>query len=233
MDKENKKKTVNNSKNSAKKSEPKKTTTKSGTKKSSTTKNSTIKKVAPVNENIKENNQSEIINDNLIECVYCHQKFEKGYTICPHCRKRQKNSISLMFFIVILSILLFAIICFHFIEKSIGKNNTEEDYKQSCELVDYENLVRHPKDYKNKDIRVIGDVIDVTGYDDGFGNVMQITINANQFENGEEQLITIDYTDKDYSQGFLIGDTITVYGEYTNINGNIPNITAKYIIFGK
>jgi len=171
-------------------------------------------------------------NTNLKECVYCHKTFEKGYTICPHCHKRQKKNIGLIFFILCAVTFLFGIICFHFIEKYLFNTDNENDYKASCVLVDYENLVRHPVDYKGKTVRVIGTVVEVNGYDDGFGNNMEITINANQFDNGKEQLVTIDFSDKDYTQGFITGDLITVYGKYNSIDGNIPRIEAKYIVLG-
>jgi uncharacterized protein (UPF0333 family) len=170
---------------------------------------------------------------NADECIYCHKSFEKGYTICPHCHKRQKNNVNIAFFVGCAALLLFVIICVHFVGKYFDTSVNEDDYKLACEVVDYENLVRSPKDYKDKQVKVVGEVIDVSGYDDGLGNAMEITLNVNQFENGSEQLITIDFYDKDYAQGFLTGDIITVYGEYNSINGNIPNIEAKYIVFGQ
>ena len=250
MDNENKKKeTVK--KASVKKAPAKRTTStkkdatsKSVAKKATTTKRAVKKDIKPVEEvkttlnetvEVPKEEVKEIvsINTNEVECVYCHKKFERGYTICPHCHKRQKNSVGIIFFIVLAVAFLFAILVFHFIEKKFNNTNNVEEYKASCVLVDYESLVRHAKDYKDKDIRVIGEVVDISGYDDGVGNVMEITINANQFENGREQLITVEYTDSDYDNGFLIGDIITIYGKYTNINGSTPNIEAKYVVFGK
>ena len=246
MDNENKKTTTNKS-TAKKNSATKKTNTTKAvkTKAKTTPKKTTTKKVAhkpkkELNETVKIASVQEKVeistpkNDNMKECIYCHKEFEKGYTICPHCHKRQKSSVGIIFFIVFALIFLFSIICFHFINKYLGNNNKSAyEYQNSCVLVDYENLIRNPKDYKNKDIKVIGEVVSVSGYDDGFSNNMEITINANLFENDVEQLITIVFTDKDYSQGFIEGDIITVYGKYTYINGNTPEIEAKYIIFGK
>ncbi len=179
--------------------------------------------------------QKEVVinNDNLIECNNCHEKYEKGYTICPHCHKRQKTSVSLAFFIVFAVVFLFGIISFHFIDKYLFNKVAQNDYKDNCVLVDYENLVRRPKDYRGKAVKVIGHVVSVEGTDTGYGNKMRITINANLFDDGLEHFVTIDYSDTLYEQGFIEGDLITVYGDYTSINGNIPNINAKYIIFGK
>ncbi len=172
------------------------------------------------------------LDDNKIECVNCHEKFDRGYTICPHCHKRQ-SSFEITFFVVFACVFLFAILVFHFVAKFAESKETHDDYKVTCVLVDYENLVRHPKDYKNKDIKMIGKVVSVEGVDDGYSNDMYITINANLFENGEERLITIEYSDKTYDIGFIEGDNIIAYGQYDKINGNVPNIKAKVIEFGK
>ena len=227
--KEKNKKTKTTTKKTTEKKPIRKTTTKRVVKKAQKAEpnlNETI-----TNQNVQK--EAIIINDNLIECNNCHQKFEKGYTICPHCHKRQAPSISLTFFIVFAVVFLFGIISFHFIDKYVLKNVVETDYKDTCVLVDYENLVRHPKDYRGKDVKVIGEIISVEGIDTGYGNNMHITINANLFEDGSEHLITIDYSDTTYDQGFIEGDLITVYGTYESINGNIPNINAKFIVFGK
>lgn len=161
-------------------------------------------------------------------------KIENNNLDEKHSDNNQNNSNFLIFFIIIAIILLFAIIVFHFVEKGINKaKDVEQQYKTNCVLVDYENLVRHPKEYLKRNVQVIGEVIDVTGYDDGFGNNMEIRINANQFENGIEQIITINYYDSDYNQSFLKGDNIAVYGKYIKINGNIPTVEAKYIVFRK
>lgn len=234
------------------KEEKKKTATKKTTVKKSTTKKEPVKKeiikkeqpkdikkvkekVEPnLNETIivkEENKKEPIINHNLIECNFCHQKYDKGYSICPHCHKRQKPSISLTFFIIFALVFIFGIITFHFVNKYIIKN-VDIDYKSSCILVDYENLVRHPKEYKGKDIRIIGEVVEVEGYDTNYGNSMIITLNANLFDDGTKHLITVNYIDRTYNEGFIAGDIVTVYGKYQSINGNIPNIKAEYIIFG-
>ena len=227
--KEENKKTKTTTKKTTEKKPIRKTTTKRGVKKAQKAEpnlNETITNQTVQKEEV-------IINDNLIECNNCHQKFEKGYSICPHCHKRQTPSVSLTFFIVFAVVFLFGIITFHFVDKYVLKNVVETDYKDTCVLVDYENLVRHPKDYRSKDVKVIGEIVSVEGIDTGYGNNMHITINANLFENGAEHLITIDYSDTTYDQGFIEGDLITVYGTYESINGNIPNINAKFIVFGK
>ena len=166
-------------------------------------------------------------------CIHCHNYFDKGLTICPHCRKRQtNNSFGLTIAIVFGLVFLLFIIAGYFVDKYMINTSNEEEYKTSCKLVSYENLIRVPKDYKNQKIKIIGTVVSVSGIDDGYGNEMKISLNANLFENGTEQIIQVNFRDKDYSQGFMKGDLITVYGEYTAINGNEPEIDAEYIVFG-
>ncbi len=220
-------------------------TKKSNTKSNNTKKTKTIKKekvpkkTKELNETVKIASEEKVnkiipISENEIECIYCHNTFQKGMSICPHCRKRQKNNLSIAFFLLFAAVFITIILCTHFIEK-IGDNSnlSEEDYKQSCELVSYENLVRKPVDYKDKDIRIIGTVIDVSGTDTGLGNNMKITIDANLFNDGKNYYVEVSYVDKKYEQGFINGDMITVYGKYQTINGNTPVINAKYIVFGQ
>lgn len=172
-------------------------------------------------------------NENEIECIYCHNKFEKGMTICPYCRKRQKSSNSLIYFLIASAIFITVTICSHIVNNYIiNPAISEEEYKESCELMSYENLVRKPKDYKGKDVRVIGKVVDIVGTDNGFGNDMTITIDAGLFNDDAKSYIKITFLDTKYEQGFLIGDMLTIYGTYSEINGNIPTISAKYIVLG-
>lgn len=222
-----------------------KKTTKSSTKSSAVKKTNTVKKgkvpkkTKELNETVKIEETEKVnkiipISENEIECIYCHNTFQKGMSICPHCRKRQKSNLSIVFFLLFAAIFITIILCTHFIEKiGDGSNLSEEDYKQSCELVSYENLVRKPVDYKDKDIRIIGTVVEVTGIDTGLGNDMKITIDANLFNDGKNYYVEINYVDKKYEQGFINGDMITVYGKYQTINGNMPVVNAKYIVFGQ
>lgn len=224
-------------KKTSKKATAKRTVSKAATKKPSSTKKTTTKKVKKeeiLNETVNLPKEKEIIkvNDpNLVECKYCHQTFEKGYSICPHCHKRQSTSVSLTFFIVFALVFLFGIIVFHFIDNHFNKV-TPENFKLTCASVNYESLVRKPIDYKGKHVKVIGKVVKVDGVDLGFGNEMTITIDTNLFENDVEKLVTVEYNDSKYEQGFIVGDMITVYGIYNSINGNVPDINAEIIDLG-
>ena len=86
-------------------------------------------------------------------CIHCHNYFDKGLTICPHCRKRQtNNSFGLTIAIVFGLVFLLFIIAGYFVDKYMINTSNEEEYKTSCKLVSYENLIRVPKDYKNQKI---------------------------------------------------------------------------------
>lgn len=204
------------------------------------TKKATKKEVKPkLNETVKITKEEKIINhelkvdNNLQECMYCHKQFEKGMTICPHCRKRQSDNTFIVVTVVLLLIFMIIIIGSHFLNKYNEKSESDLEYKSTCNLVAYENLIRYANQYKNKNIKIFGKVVSVEGWDEGYANNMTITLNANLFNDGIEQLVIIEFKDKDYNHGLLEGDLITVYGTYEAINGNTPTIKAKYIAYGQ
>lgn len=166
------------------------------------------------------------------KCRHCHKYFEKELTICPFCNKDQKDNVGKIIIAILSILLLLSIIGNHFIDKYYENQVSEAEYKYNCKLLSYEQLVRKPKKFKKTDVKVIGQVVKVEGVDVSYGNVMNVTIDSNLFDGPNEQLITFEYTDKKYELGFIEGDLITVYGEYASINGNIPFVKAKYIVFG-
>lgn len=187
---------------------------------------------------IKEDAKSEI-NEVIEEkldvqrCKYCHKYFDKGLTVCPHCRKNQQiSTVTLLTTVLIALFALLMLFTYFYMCKQVNKT-TPEEYKSTCTLVAYEDLIRAPKNTLNKTVKLIGKVVKVEGHDNGItGNTMTITLDVNLFDTGTEQLVTVKFTDENYSQGFLKGDLIEVYGNYTEINGNMPTIIAKYIDFG-
>lgn len=178
---------------------------------------------------------NEVIEEKLDvqKCKYCHKYFDKGLTVCPHCRKNQQiNTVSLITSTLIVLFILLLVFTYFFMNKQINKI-TPEEYKSTCVIVSYEDLIRSPKNTLNKAVKLIGKVVSVEGHDNGItGNTMTITLNINLFDTGTEQLVKVVFTDKNYSQGFLKDDLIEVYGMYTEINGNMPTIIAEYIDFG-
>lgn len=218
-------------------SEKKKRTTRTKTSKEKTivkaNTNKKVKKTVKQDENKKNKLMTlEEKYDNCNCCPVCGKMYDKVLDKCPFCESRQKHLGITPFIIIFTIAFLFTIVVAHFLTKLYSNDIPEGQYKVECELVSYESLVRKPKDYKGKDIKIIGTVVKVEGYDDGYTNDMTIKLDANLFENGREELITVRFKDKEYEQGFIKGDLITVYGKYIAIDGNEPLINAKYIVYG-
>lgn len=213
--------------------EKEKTNKETKTKKPVAKKKTTTKVLNETTKVKKEKVVKETIEDNKQECSFCHKLFEKGLTVCPHCRKNQKSGLGIAFFIIVAGVFLTIIVAASIIQNLALNGVTEQEYKEKCSLITYEDLIRTPKKYKGEDIKIIGKVTNVEGFDSGFSNSMIITINANMFNEGNAQNIVLNFDDKEYDSGFMIGDVITAYGEYTQINGNEPTIEVKYINIGQ
>lgn len=201
-----------------------------------TKKATTLNSLNEVKDSIEEKITNKIEeNLNVDQCKYCHKFFDKGLTVCPHCRKNQNiSTVSTIITILIAIFALLLLFTYFFMDNQNKNKLTPEEYKSTCVLVSYEDLVRSPKNTMYKTVKLIGKVVSVEGHDNGItGNSMTIKININLFANQAEQLVEIKFNDKDYKQGFLTDDLIEVYGKYTQINGNIPTIEAEYIDFSK
>lgn len=193
---------------------------------------SVTKKVETAKKIEKAKREKELEKLKTKECIFCHEKFEEDLTRCPICRKKQEDNKGKILIIVLTIILILSIIANFFIDHYADNKISESDYKYNSKLLTYEELVRNPKEYKNTIVKVIGTVSSVEGIDVKHGNVMNVTIDANLFTGDTKHLIVFEYTDKDYQVGFIEGDLVTVYGEYKQINGNIPFIKSKYVVFG-
>lgn len=201
-----------------------------------TKKSATLNSLNEVKNNIEENITNKIEeNLNVDQCKYCHKFFDKGLTVCPHCRKNQNiSTVSTVITILIAIFALLLLFTYFFMDNQNKNKLTPEEYKSTCVLVSYEDLVRSPKNTMYKTVKLIGKVVSVEGHDNGItGNSMTIKINVNLFANQAEQIVEIKFNDKDYKQGFLTDDLVEVYGKYTQINGNVPTIEAEYIDFSK
>lgn len=201
-----------------------------------TKKAATLNSLNEVKNNIEENITNKIEeNLNVDQCKYCHKFFDKGLTVCPHCRKNQNiSTVSTIITILIAIFALLLLFTYFFMDNQNKNKLTPEEYKSTCVLVSYEDLVRSPKNTMYKTVKLIGKVVSVEGHDNGItGNSMTIKINVNLFANQAEQIVEIKFNDKDYKQGFLTDDLVEVYGKYTQINGTVPTIEAEYIDFSK
>ena len=150
--------------------------TKKVVKKSTRTKKDTSKKINELNETVKKTVKSDIDNvvkeiketaikevedlTNKQKCKFCGKYFDKGMTICPNCRRRNKRSSGdFIFFAVLAIVFLFCILIFYFIDTKVINKETYESYTQKCVLVSYEDLVRVHKKYLYSDVTVVGKVV--------------------------------------------------------------------------
>lgn len=188
---------------------------------------STKKKVSKLNETV-----SDVVvnnNNDLQVCRYCGNLFDRGMSICPKCRKRCNSNYSLLYFIIFGIVFLFIILLAHFIDKYVVNEVSYDSYVAGCSEVTYENLVRVPKNYLGDDVAIVGSVVSVSGTSDGFSNNMEITLDLNLFDDGVVEYVTVYFEDSGYEYGFIDGDIVRVFGEYEDINGNVPYIDAKYV----
>ena len=79
------------------------------------------------------------------------------------------------------------------------------------------------------DVTLVGKVVEVTGTNDGLYNSMNIVLDLNLFDDGYESLVNVEFNDSSFEKGFINGDIVKIYGEYSIINGNRPTIQAKYV----
>ncbi len=229
--KRNVKKNNKEAKNQSKKTQDKKTKSKK-----TQVKKTENKKIEKKPKKVEKNKDNDIIfKDNVSanKCIHCKKYFEKILTICPFCNKKQNDYTGKIVIISLFVILLILVAVNIAIDKYYVNKISESEYKFISQLLSYEELVRLPKKHKNTKVKVIGEVVKVDGTDTLNGNVMNVTLNTNLFEDSEdERIVEFEYIDQEYDTGIINGDIITVYGEYAKINGNIPFIQAKYITFG-
>ncbi len=116
------------------------------------------------------------------------------------------------------------------------------DYEASCEVLDYESVMRTPSDYEGKNVKVEGKVIQVQENEGIFSDDVDVVLRV--AENGNSDAVWyITYKRTDSNEGRILEDDyITVYGvcngitSYTALLGNevtIPTAEAKYVVNGK
>ena len=113
---------------------------------------------------------------------------------------------------------------------------TQEDYKQACQTFVYEDLLRHPEQYKGNLATFTGKVEQVRNYSDK----VWFRLGTNEDDFGIwSDMVFVEFNYADTSKARILeDDMLTVYGElngiktYTAIFGNevqIPYLKAKYI----
>lgn len=124
---------------------------------------------------------------------------------------------------------------------SILQNNTqnETEYKDECIEKSYEELARNPDNVKGTKVKVTGEVIQVTEYN----NKIELRVNITKEEYGYyTDTIYVTYVPKAGEDKILEDDIVTIWGisegdySYTSIMGSkvtLPKIDAKYIEINK
>lgn len=129
---------------------------------------------------------------------------------------------------------------------SILQNNTqneivvdETEYKDECIEKSYEELARNPDNVKGTKVKVTGEVIQVTEYN----NKTELRVNITKEEYGYyTDTIYVTYVPKAGEDKILEDDIVTIWGisegdySYTSIMGSkvtLPKIDAKYIEINK
>ena len=112
---------------------------------------------------------------------------------------------------------------------------TEDQFKESCESVDYESLARDPESWKGKNIVVTGKVIQVM--EDSGGNTYRVSITEGNYGIWTDPVLVV-YKPTDSSNRILEDDIVTVYatssGLYTyktvmGASQTVPSMLASYI----
>lgn len=117
-----------------------------------------------------------------------------------------------------------------------AKTETPEEYKNSCQSMDYKTIARQPELYEGMNIKVTGEVWQVV--EEGDDALYQINIDKTEYGYDYNSSVQIIYKDAKNNFRVLEDDIITVYGEYKGIvsyttvlgaKQSIPQISAKYI----
>ena len=113
---------------------------------------------------------------------------------------------------------------------------TPQEYKESCQAMDYKTIARQPELYEGKNIKVTGEVWQVV--EEGDDALYQINIDKTEYGYDYNSSVQIIYKDAKNNFRVLEDDIITVYGEYKGIvsyttvlgaKQSIPQISAKYV----
>ena len=115
----------------------------------------------------------------------------------------------------------------------------ETEYKDECIEKSYEELARNPDNVKGTKVKVTGEVIQVTEYN----NKTELRVNITKEEYGYyADTIYVTYVPKNGEDKILENDIITIYGtakgdySYTSIMGakvTLPKIDADFIEINK
>ena len=154
------------------------------------------------------------------KCIHCNREIPLSYKKCPFCRKKQNKR---KWIVLIISLLIIMLINLNLLTILYSSDTIDikDNYKETCEEILYEDLVRKNIKYDESLVKISGTVKDVEKISKFF-NRIKITITI------DNNTIFIIYNNKT-SVGFINGDKVEIYGKYKDLEGNKPIIHAKYI----
>ncbi len=156
-------------------------------------------------------------------CPHCNRDIPVNATKCPYCKKKLVHSLKKKAIIVTLLFSSITFICLYSLY-GIPNERIATNYKDQCIEINYENLIRKADYYNHYNVFFEGKIKSITTVDK-HRKIMEIAI---IMDNNEEHKIDLEYRNIE-SIGYMVGDTVKVYGKYLSLNGNIPYIKAKYI----
>ena len=116
------------------------------------------------------------------------------------------------------------------------------DLKSQCQSLDYQSILRTPKDYEGQYVTFEGKVVQVQESDSWTSDDVKVTLRVAE-ENDDDKIWWVEYTRTDTNEDRILEDDyVTVYGECTGIQkyeallGNeitIPAVDAFEVIIGK
>lgn len=194
-------------------------------------------------------------NENLTICKHCGNMVAKEAKICPHCGGRNKEpKWGIIFPIIIVAVvfILFAAITLlswlvdddEYYDSFEKQSMTEEEYKETCYSVSYEDLARNPGQYDGELLTFTGEVFQKCYDSDGFAEYL---IAVTREDLGGEYYSYTHYKDNIYAYYYygendklLEDDIVTIYGEgdgeytYESVSGaeiTVPVFEIVYVDF--
>lgn len=122
-------------------------------------------------------------------------------------------------------------------EKQAEIKKQKDDFIKSCQKYSYDQLARNPQDYKGKNVKLTGKVVQVSENTFGNGIVLRIDITKDSY-GFYTDTVYCDYTYSEGESKILENDIVTFYGtskgdtSYTSVLGHkitLPYIDIKYI----
>ena len=128
------------------------------------------------------------------------------------------------------------------VSASIDTNESEDDYKKSCEPIDYDDVSRNPSSYEGKNMVLAGTVVQVQENEAFLSDDVSVVLRIAE-DGDHNKMWYVNYTRTDQNESRILEDDyITIYGtcngikSYTAVLGNevtVPEVNAKYIANGK